>query len=93
MNERSADPIDEASALEIKTSAASAAAIRSQTAPQVYRHHDGTVETQGQMPDGSWVIPDCVDCGIDLPLPRLNLGRIRCVGCQTVEERGRRGYR
>lgn len=31
----------------------------------------------------------CVDCEIDIPLVRLNMGRVRCVDCQNYTERVR----
>ena len=41
--------------------------------------------------DGVWPNPDCVDCGDPIPKLRLELGRIRCVGCQVRLERRRAG--
>lgn len=41
---------------------------------------------QVQNPDGSWPHPECVDCGEDIPLRRLDLGKIRCIFCQNVKE-------
>lgn len=32
----------------------------------------------------------CIDCSIDIPKARLALGRIRCVECQSLLEKGRR---
>jgi len=41
--------------------------------------------------NGEWKQKECEDCGDEIPLARLELGRIRCVGCQTVREFRRRG--
>lgn len=29
----------------------------------------------------------CVDCEVEIPEPRLKMGRVRCVGCQSYIER------
>lgn len=29
----------------------------------------------------------CVDCEVEIPKPRLLMGKVRCVHCQTVLER------
>jgi len=34
----------------------------------------------------------CVDCGDIIPAGRLQLGRVRCVECQSVTERRRNLY-
>lgn len=39
--------------------------------------------------DGSWPVQLCVDCGDDLVMARLQMGRVRCVGCQSDVERWR----
>lgn len=41
---------------------------------------------QVQNADGTWPQPECVDCGEDIPLGRLSLGKIRCIFCQNVKE-------
>lgn len=35
----------------------------------------------------SWDGETCFDCGEDLPFRRIEMGRVRCVHCQTVAER------
>lgn len=92
VNDRSADILDEASQLEAKTVASATAAIQKLTAPQSYRREDGTLLTQGRRKDGTWVIPECVDCEDEIHLSRLELGRIRCVVCQSIEEKHRGHY-
>ena len=46
---------------------------------------------QTQNADGSWPITECVDCDCDLG-ERLALGKVRCLRCQEVLEKRRRGY-
>ena len=46
------------------------------------------------MPSGillphQYLVLDCVDCGEELELFRLQKGRTRCVECQTISERRR----
>lgn len=38
---------------------------------------------QEQRPDGSWPHPECVDCEGPIGEARLDMGRIRCIHCQT----------
>lgn len=41
--------------------------------------------------DGTWPVQICVDCGDDLVMARLQMGRVRCVDCQgSLEKRGGR---
>lgn len=47
---------------------------------------------QVQLPDGSWPVLECIDCGDDIPQGRLNLGRVRCIDCQTTKEKREAGY-
>lgn len=35
----------------------------------------------------NWDGETCYDCGEDLPFKRIEMGRVRCVHCQTVAER------
>jgi RNA polymerase-binding transcription factor DksA len=37
--------------------------------------------------DGTYEQTDCIDCGGEIPLGRLNLGKVRCIGCQSALER------
>lgn len=39
----------------------------------------------------SWPITECVDCDDDLGA-RMNLGKIRCIRCQTLLEKRKAGY-
>lgn len=47
---------------------------------------------QVQCVDGSWPNPEC-ECGEEIPIERLRLGRIRCVDCQDRLERNQRWVR
>jgi hypothetical protein len=93
VSERNADPLDEASLLEAKTAAASAAQIRAQTQPQFYRRPDGTTATQHQHADGTWEVPECIGCTAELPEGRMQLGRIFCIDCQESQEKRHHAYR
>lgn len=35
----------------------------------------------------SWDGETCFDCGCDIPAKRIEMGRVRCVDCQTVAEK------
>lgn len=78
--ERMADPLDEAAA---RNDAHNAACIK--TAQLACRPE------QERNADGSWPITDCEDCGIPIPEERLNMGKIRCVPCQSALEPWRPG--
>ena len=41
--------------------------------------------------DGQWPQKECDDCGENIPVKRLNLGKIRCIFCQEALERRRAG--
>ncbi len=34
-----------------------------------------------------WQAPYCYDCGDEIPVARLNMGRVRCVDCQQLAEK------
>lgn len=87
MNERSADVLDEAAALEAKTIESSQAAVRKLTAPQSYRDESGVLITQGKTASGGYRIVECVECGDDLVPERMELGRIYCVVCWSIKEK------
>lgn len=72
------DEIDKANALAQVFTDRSVMAARGKAAPE-----------QVVAADGSWPHPDCIDCGEPIPPLRLQLGKIRCVDCQAVLERGR----
>ena len=73
--ERSPDLLDRASALTQRLNDASVQHARWMARPE-----------QVQNPDGSWPQPDCEDCGEDIEEARLNMGKIRCIACQTILE-------
>lgn len=76
-----ADELDVAAQLTQQLADAAVADVRRAAAPQ-----------QVQCIDGSWPNPEC-ECGEPIPEARLRLGRIRCVDCQEILERGRRWAR
>jgi len=71
MFERHADPIDEAAALAASLADGGIAAARRANAPETHPDFDGVT---------------CIDCGDDIPKARLDMGRIRCVRCQSEKE-------
>lgn len=76
-----ADDLDVAAQLTQQLADAAVADVRRAAAPQ-----------QVQCIDGSWPNPEC-ECGEPIPEARLRLGRIRCVDCQEILERGHRWAR
>jgi len=44
---------------------------------------------QEQSADGTWPVTQCVDCECDIPMARLQMGKIRCVDCQGFLEKSR----
>ncbi len=77
-----ADDLDRAATLTQHLTDSYVAAARSLSKPEQVRSEDGT-----------WPVPDCVDCGGEIPPGRLNLGRIRCVYCQEACEKTARRNR
>ena len=71
MNERFADPIDEAAALEASMTESAIALARRANTPEFHPDFDG--ET-------------CIECGNEIPLGRLAMAKIRCVHCQRATE-------
>ena len=72
MNERHADPLDEASALSASLTEQAISAARRVNAPESHPDFDGE---------------SCIDCGDTIPANRLALAKIRCVRCQTLKEK------
>ena len=77
MNDRLADPLDEATALTATMTAHAVAAARAANSPQYHPDFDGE---------------SCIQCGDEIPQDRLAMGKIRCVACQSALEKsdGRR---
>jgi len=77
--EKYADEIDRAAAIANAHNEACVDSARMAMRPQ-------------QEPDehGRYPVTDCAECGEDIPVERLRLGRIYCVDCQDrMERRGR----
>lgn len=73
-----ADDLDNAAVLTQQLNDAYVASVRRKAAPE-----------QAQNLDGSWPVTEC-ECGEDIPLGRIALGKIRCIDCQQALERSRR---
>jgi RNA polymerase-binding transcription factor DksA len=67
MQERHADPLDEAAALSHALTDAAIDEVRRANAPETHPDFDGE---------------HCLDCDVAIPAGRLALGKIRCVHCQ-----------
>ena len=77
--EKFSDQLDHASALQDAMNEEAIAKYRNLNKPESHPDFDG--ET-------------CVQCGADMPIERLNLGKIRCFDCQTVlEAKNKRGLK
>jgi RNA polymerase-binding transcription factor DksA len=74
-----ADNFDRASDLEIAQTESSIAAVRNAAKPEQVKV------------GGEWRQKECEDCGDEIPIGRLDLGRIRCIACQEALERRRAG--
>lgn len=74
-----ADDLDRAAQLSYKINEAYIESVRQRNKPEQTKDADGT-----------WPHPDCVECDEPLPPLRLQMGRLRCVFCQTRLERERR---
>ena len=78
--ERCADPLDDASRV-------TQSLIDGYTAHAAYL----SAPEQEMNPDGTWPITECVSCGCEIDAGRLALAKVRCVRCQELLERHRRG--
>lgn len=50
------------------------------------------VKIQNEKGEWEWPQPTCVDCEEDIEPKRLEMGRIRCVACQTILEEKEKRY-
>ena len=66
------DEGDLASAYQMRENELALSRVRAAGAPQTHPDFDGE---------------SCIDCGETIPANRLQLGKIRCVHCQTILER------
>lgn len=71
-SENYADELDRAAVLQDRMNEDALAAAKEKNKPETHPDFDG--ET-------------CVECGEDMPLVRLQLGRIRCISCQQIREK------
>ena len=79
------DPIDQAAQLSEMYTDIAVNAQRQKCVPQ---------QVQVQDEDGNWYWPvtECEDCGLDIEPGRLQMGRIRCLACQTTLESKEKQY-
>lgn len=69
------DEADQASMFQMAETEKALAEIRNRVAPETHPDFDGKT---------------CVECGEKIPKARLNLGKVRCVHCQSaLEVKGR----
>lgn len=61
------------------------------TATQVAHHSYLAAPEQVQNEDGTWPVTECVDCGDEIEVGRLELSKVRCLRCQEILEKKRRG--
>lgn len=90
--EKTADVLDAASNLSYAKNKEQVDAVRLLSQPErIADGKGGWVVQELDEESGTYPIPECVDCDDPIPLPRLQLGRIRCVCCQQIKEvkRGR----
>jgi len=76
MNDRPADPLDEAAELTATMTQNAVEAARAANSPQFHPDFDGE---------------SCIQCGDEIPTDRLAMGKIRCVRCQSILEKQARG--
>ena len=76
-----ADFIDQASDLEAATTALALERAMAKAKPE-----------QMQNDDGSWPTLLCRDCDEEIEEPRLLMGKVRCIGCQTAHEKRSKQY-
>lgn len=80
-NEHYADDLDRAARITDLANQEAIAARRRQAAPEQVKNSDGT-----------WPTAECEDCDEPIPEGRLELGKIRCITCQSIKERKEKGY-
>lgn len=90
--ERTADVLDVANQATAVAAAVAREEAKRRAAPESIREVDGSITTQGKDAEGKWKIPDCVICGEENAAGRMELGRIRCIACQTRLEKRLGGY-
>ena len=78
--EACADILDQASNVTLASTANQIAHLSHLAAPEQVQNEDGT-----------WPTTECVDCDSEIEEGRLNLGKVRCIRCQEILEKKRRG--
>ena len=78
--EACADILDQASNVTLASTANQIAHLSYLAAPEQVQNEDGT-----------WHTTECISCGNDIEEGRVALGRVRCLRCQEILEKKRRG--
>ena len=78
--EACADILDQASNVTLASTANQIAHLSYLAAPEQIQNEDGT-----------WPETECVDCGEEIEVGRLELAKVRCFRCQQSLENKRRG--
>ena len=78
--EACADILDQASNVTLASTANQIAHLSHLAAPEQVQNEDGT-----------WPVTECISCGCDIELGRLELAKVRCLRCQETLEKKRRG--
>lgn len=88
--ERHADPLDAATDNALMENQSHLESARKAAEPEFVVVRGERIK-QEEQPDGTFPHTQCVeaDCGEDLPRLRMEMGRIRCVDCQTKREKRR----
>lgn len=83
------DVLDRGVGITMRATADAERAVRLLTEPQSIPNPDGKGGRiyQVKQPDGTYPIPECVSCFDEIPLLRMEMGRIRCVHCQEFLEK------
>lgn len=96
-SDRYTDPIDQACQVETRMRENDVAAARLRAAPEqvqlpVLDEAGKPCHAESGEPLMYWPITECEDCGDDIPPPRLALGKVRCIACQTNKEKRSKQY-
>lgn len=75
-SEKHTEQVDLANSLVEEFTASHVARIRGLNKPEQVKNEDGT-----------WPHEECIDCDEPIPEGRLNLGKVRCIECQSLRER------
>jgi len=83
------DPIAQGSEIAMRVADAGVRRVQAAVAPERIPDGNGGSVPQVADADGKYPQPDCIECEDPIPSVRLEMGRIRCVICQTLKEKRR----